>query len=115
MRCRQETSKGVMDWVGFLGVPLAFDRCMGRCRANGALVDIHTSVWHGGAWSNSVLHPWGSEIVETDFESCFLRLCFGRMVPYSLLCLIFLRPLADLFSISGMSIYLPRTLMLSHK
>lgn len=84
MRCRQETSKGVMDWVGFLGVPLAFDRCMGRCRANGALVDIHTSVWHGGAWSNSVLHPWGSEIVETDFESCFLRLCL--VVWFLILC-----------------------------
>lgn len=39
------------------------------------LWSIHTSVWHGSAWSNSVLHPWRSEIVEADFESCFLMLC----------------------------------------
>lgn len=114
---RQEASKSVMNWVGFLGVRLAFGRCMGRRKANGALVEIHTSVSHGSAWSNSVLHPWGSEIVETDFESCFLMLCL--VVWYLILCFAFfffvflLDPLADVFSISGMSIYLPRTLMLS--
>lgn len=84
MGYRQEASKGVIDWVGFLGVRLAFGRCMGRRRANGALVDIHTSVWHGSAWSNSVLHPWGSEIVETGFESCFLMLCL--VVWFLILC-----------------------------
>jgi hypothetical protein len=69
-------SKGIMDWVGFLGVRLAFGRCMGKHRANG---DFGSTFIHlcgrEVPWANSFLHPWGSEIVESGFESCLLMIC----------------------------------------
>lgn len=61
--------------VGFLGVRLAFGRCIGRGRANGAF-DMYTSVLHGSVWANGVLHPWNLKLCYQGFESCFLMLRF---------------------------------------